>query len=55
MPSIPDDEAIIRLVSVLLPETGDERAVARRHMRLETMARIPTPDTPDVGLPAVAA
>jgi len=38
--SLPDDDAIIRLVGALLLETSDERAVARRFMGLETLARV---------------
>ena len=65
MPSLPNDEAIIRLVGafaiVLEPtvhngsllETNDEWAVARRYMSLETLARVT--DNPTVRLPAVAA
>jgi len=36
-----------------LLETNDERAVARRHMSLETLARVT--DNPNVRLPAVAS
>jgi len=65
MPSLPNDEAIIRLVDafaiVLEPmahngsllETNDECAVARRYMSLETLARVT--DNPNIRLPAVAA
>jgi len=62
MPSIPSDEAIVRLVGafaiVLEPmaQNGslhDEWAVARRCMSLETLARVT--DHPTVRLPAVAA
>jgi hypothetical protein len=61
----PTDDAILRLVGafaiVLEPtahngsllETSDEWVVARRHMGLQSLARIA--DTPDHGLPAVAA
>lgn len=49
----PKDEAIIRLVGALMLETNDEWAVARRHMRLETLVRVT--DNPNVRLPAVAA
>jgi hypothetical protein len=61
----PDDEAITRLVGAagmgLGPSrrpatrlgTNDERAVARRNMSLESLARFT--DDPNVGLPAVAA
>ena len=48
----PNDEAIIRLVGALMPETNDEWAVARRYMSLETLARVT--DNPNVRLPAVA-
>jgi len=65
MPSIPNDEAIIRLVGafaiVLEPmahngsliETNDEWTVARRYMSLETLARVN--DNPNIRLPAVAS
>jgi putative transposase len=65
MPSIPSDEAIVRLVGAFaivlepmaqngsLQETNDEWAVARRCMSLETLARVT--DHPTVRLPAVAA
>jgi len=49
----PNDEAIVRLVGVLMLETNDEWAVARRYMSLETLARLT--DNPTVRLPAVAA
>jgi len=65
MPSIPNDDAIIRLVGtfaiVLEPmahngsllETNDEWTVARRYMSLETLARVN--DNPNIRLPAVAS
>jgi len=53
MPSIPNDEAIIRLAGPPMLETGDERAVARRYMSLETLARVT--GNPNIRLPAVAA
>jgi hypothetical protein len=65
MPSLPNDEAIFRLVDafaiVLEPmahngsllETNDEWTVARRYMSLETLA--PVTDNPAVRLPPVAA
>ena len=49
----PDDEAILRPVGALMPETSDEWAVARRHTSLETLAR--AADNTNVRLPAVAA
>jgi len=49
----PDDEAILRPVGALMPETSDEWAVARRHTSLETRAR--AAGNPNVRLPAVAA
>lgn len=52
-PSLPNDEASIRLVGALMLETDDEWAVARRRMGLETLARIT--DNPYDRLPAVAA
>jgi putative transposase len=64
-PSLPNDEAIIRLVGAFavplgpeakngsLLETNDEGAVARRSMSLETLARVT--DNPNIRLPAVAA
>jgi transposase-like protein len=48
----PNDGAIVRLVGALMPETNDEWAVARRHMSLETLARVT--GTPAVRLPAAA-
>jgi hypothetical protein len=65
MPSLPNDEAIFRLVGAFaivlepmahngsLPETNDEWTVARRYTSLETLARVT--DNPAVRLPAVAA
>jgi hypothetical protein len=53
MPSLPNGDAIIRLVGALMLEQNDEWAVARRYMSLETLARIT--DDPTVRLPAVAA
>jgi putative transposase len=52
MPSLTNDEAIIRLVGALILETNDEWAVARRYMSLETIARVT--DNPTVRMPAVA-
>ncbi|GIX14662.1 MAG: hypothetical protein KatS3mg118_2621 [Paracoccaceae bacterium] len=52
MPSLPNDEAIVRLVGALMVETYDEWAVARRYMSLKSLARIT--DNPTVRLPAVA-
>ncbi len=49
----PNDDAIVRLVGGLMLETNDERAVARRHMSLETLARVT--NTATVRLPALAA
>jgi hypothetical protein len=48
----PNDDAIVRLVDALMPETNDEWTVARRYMSLETLARVT--DNPAVRLPAVA-
>jgi transposase-like protein len=50
---LPNEQAILRLVGALMLETNDEWAVARRHMSLETLARVS--DNPTVRLPAVAA
>ena len=49
----PNDAAITRLVGVLMLETNDEWAVARRYMSLETLARVT--DNPTVRRPAVAS
>ena len=38
-PSLPNDDAIIRLVGAILIEHYDEWAVSRRYMTLETLAR----------------
>ena len=51
-PSLPNDDAIIRLVGALMLETNDEWALARRYMSLETIARVT--DNPSVRLPPVA-
>lgn len=49
----PNDEAIVRLVGVLLLEQNDEWAVQRaRYMTLETTA--PAGDDPVISVPAVA-
>ena len=48
----PNDEAIIRPVGALMLVTNDEWAGARRHMSLETLARVT--DNTTVRLPAVA-
>lgn len=49
----PNDEAIVRLVGALMLETNDERAVVRRYMSLESLARVT--DTPTIRLPGVAS
>ncbi len=49
----PNDAAIVRLVGAPMLETNDERAVARRYMSLESLARLT--DTSNVRLPAVAS
>ena len=51
-PSLPNDDAIVRLLGALMLETNDEWAVTRRYMSLETLARVT--DNPSVRLPAVA-
>ncbi len=49
----PDDDAIVRLVAVLLLETNDEWAVQRaRYMTPESVGRLS--DDPLISLPAVA-
>jgi len=48
----PNDDAITRLAGALMPETNDERAIARRCMSLETLSRVT--NTPIVRLPAAA-
>lgn len=53
MPSLPNDEAIIRLVSAIMPETNDEWTAARRYMSPETLVRVN--DNPNVRLPAAAS
>jgi hypothetical protein len=54
MPSLPNDEAIVRLVGALLLEQNDEWAVQRaRYMTLETIA--PMGGDPIISLPAVAS
>jgi transposase-like protein len=50
----PNEEAVVRLIGVLLLEQNDEWAVQRaRYMSLETIA--PLRDDPAVSLPALAA
>ncbi len=54
MPSLPNDEAIVRLVGALLLEQNDEWAVQRaRYMTLETIA--PIGDDAVISLPEVAS
>ena len=54
MPSIPNDEAIIRRVGALLLEQNGEWAVQRaRHMTLKTIA--PMGEDAVISLPAVAS
>ena len=54
MPSLPNDDAIVRLVGALLLEQNDEWALQRaRYMTLETIA--PMADDPVISLPAVAS
>ena len=53
MPSLPNDEAIIRLVGALMLEQNDEWAVSRRYMTLETIGSVS--HNPVVSLPAMAA
>ena len=51
MHSVPNDEAIVRLVGALLLEQNDDPAVQRaRYMTLETIA--PMGDDPVISLPA---
>ena len=51
--SLPNDDAIVRLVGAILLEQNDEWAVQRaRYMTLETIA--PLSDDPLISLPAVA-
>jgi transposase-like protein len=49
---VPNDDAIVRPVGVLMLETNDQWAVARRYMSLETGALVTS--TTAVGSPAVA-
>jgi hypothetical protein len=51
--SLPNDDAIIRLVGAIMLDTNDEWTVARRYMSLETPGRVN--DNPNVRLPAVAS
>ena len=53
MRNFPNDAAIMCLVDSLMPETKDERAVARRYISHGTPARIT--DNPPIRLPAVAS
>jgi putative transposase len=54
IPSLPNDDAIVRLVGALLLEQNDEWAVQRaRYMTLETIA--PMDDDPVISLPAVVS
>ncbi len=53
MPSVPNDEAIVRLVGALLLEQNDEWAVQRaRYTKLETVA--PIDDNSVISLAAAA-
>jgi Transposase, Mutator family len=50
----PNEDAIVRLIAVILLEQNDEWAVQRaRYMTLETIA--PLSDDPTVSLPAIAS
>ncbi len=49
---LPNDDAIVRLVGVLMLEPNEERAAARRYMSLQTLARVT--DNLKVRLHAVA-
>ena len=51
--SLPNDDAIVRLVGAIMLETNDEWTVARRYMSLETLARVN--ENPNLRLPAVAS
>jgi putative transposase len=54
MPSLPNDEAIVRLVGALLLELNDEWTVQRaRCMTLKTIA--PLGNDADISLPAAAS
>ncbi len=41
---LPNDEAVVRLVSAVLMEIGDEWAMGRRYFSLETMAKLIHPE-----------